>query len=151
MNKKSHMKQLELFPKTKAAGRPKRHNAAAYKSGLEQKFQDACKAKGWELGYEQDKIKYNIPASTHSYTPDFTVTKNVYIETKGLWVAADRKKSVLIKEQHPDIRILYVFQRNQLISKNSKTTYLDWCDKNGLDACVFSNSNYWTEYILRHI
>jgi len=145
------MKQLELFPKTRTASRPKRHNAAAYKSGLEQKFQDACKAKGWELGYEQDKIKYNIPASIHSYTPDFTVTKNVYIETKGLWVAADRKKSVLIKEQHPDIRILYVFQRNQLISKNSKTTYLDWGIVQVVSCGVAAVSNYWTEYILRHI
>ncbi|CAB4240685.1 endonuclease I [uncultured Caudovirales phage] len=131
--------------------RPKRHNSSGYRSGLEVKFQAATLAKGWALGYEQDKIKYVIPASNHTYTPDFTVTKNVYIETKGLWTGADRKKAVLIKQQHPEVEILYVFQRNQGLSKKSTTTYLDWAAKNGLDACVFSDTACWTEYILRHI
>jgi len=118
---------------------------------LESKFQAATTAKGWILGYEQDKVKYVIPASNHTYTPDFTVTKNVYIETKGLWTGADRKKAVLIKQQHPEIKILYVFQRNQGLSKKSKTTYLDWCAKNGLDACVFTNTEHWSNYILKHL
>lgn len=131
--------------------RPKRHLSAGYRSGLEAKFQAACVAKGWVLGYEQDKIKYVIPASNHTYTPDFTVTNNVYIETKGLWTGEDRKKAVLLKQQHPDKHILYVFQRNQGLSKKSTTTYLDWAAKNGLDACVFSDTKHWTEYILRHI
>ena len=131
--------------------RPKRHNPSGYRSGLESRFQAACEAKGWVLGYEQDKIKYVIPSSNHTYTPDFTVTKNVYIETKGLWTGADRKKAVLIKEQHPEITILYVFQRNQLLSKKSKTSYLDWAEKNGLDSCVFANHSHWTEFIMRHL
>jgi hypothetical protein len=131
--------------------RPTRHNANAYKSGLENKFQEACKLRGWELPYEANKIKYVIPASNHTYTPDFTVTNNVYIETKGLWTGTDRKKAVFIKEQHPNITILYVLQRNQKISKKSATSYLDWAEKNGLDACVFSNTEHWTSYIMRHI
>jgi Phage endonuclease I len=131
--------------------RSKRHNLAGYRSGLETRFQAACEAKGWKLAYEQDKIKYVIPASNHTYTPDFTVTKNVYIETKGLWTGADRKKAALIKEQHPDITILYVLQRNQGITKKSKTTYLDWAAKNGLDACTFSDTQHWQDYIMRYI
>ena len=122
-----------------------------YKSGLENKFQEACKLRGWELPYEANKIKYVIPASNHTYTPDFTVTNNVYIETKGLWTGADRKKAVLIKEQHPEVTILYVLQRNQGLSKKSKTTYLDWAAKNGLDACVFANNEHWTNFIMRHL
>lgn len=131
--------------------RPKRHLQAGYRSGLEVKFQTACESRGWILGYEQDKIKYLIPESKHSYTPDFTVTKNCYIETKGLWVAADRKKAVLIKEQHPDITILYVFQRDQLLYKTSPTGYIEWARKNGLDACTFADTSHWTNYILRNI
>jgi predicted nuclease of restriction endonuclease-like RecB superfamily len=131
--------------------RPKRHLAAGYRSGLEAKFQAATLAKGWTLGYEQDKIKYVVPSSNHTYTPDFTVTNNVYIETKGLWTGDDRKKAVLLKQQHPDKHILYVFQRNHGLSKKSTTTYLDWAAKNGLDACTFSDTAHWTEYILRHI
>jgi hypothetical protein len=129
----------------------RRHNPSAYRSGLETRFQTAAQEHGWNLAYEQDKIKYVIPASNHTYTPDFTVTKNVYIETKGLWVAADRKKAVLIKEQHPEISILYVLQRNQGITKKSKTTYLDWAAKHGLDACVFKDTEHWVNYIKRHI
>ena len=131
--------------------RPKRHNPAGYRSGLEVKFQAACEAKGWNLPYEIDKIKYTIPASNHTYTPDFTVTENIYIETKGLWTGADRKKAVLISQRHPYIKILYVLQRYQGLSKKSKTTYLDWAVKNKLDACVFSDTQHWTDYILRHI
>ena len=122
-----------------------------YKSGLENKFQEACKLKGWNLPYEANKIKYVIPASNHTYTPDFTVTKNVFIETKGLWTGADRKKAILIKEQYPEIKILYVLQRNQGLSKKSKTTYLDWAAKNGLDACTFADSEHWHKYILKHL
>ena len=75
----------------------------------------------------------------------------MYIETKGLWVSSDRKKAALIKEQHPDITILYVLQRNQGITKKSKTTYLDWAAKNGLDACTFSDTDHWQTFILRHL
>lgn len=131
--------------------RPKRHNPSGYRSGLETKFQAACESHGWKLPYEMDKIKYVIPASNHTYTPDFTVTENIYIETKGLWTGSDRKKAVLISQQHPHIKILYVLQRNQGLSKKSKTTYLDWAAKSGLDACVFSDTRHWTEYIMRHI
>ena len=131
--------------------RPIKHNPNVYKSGLENKFQEACKLKGWDLPYEANKIKYVIPASNHTYTPDFTVTSNVYIETKGLWTGADRKKAVFIKEQHPDITILYVLQRNQKISKKSTTTYLDWAAKNGLDVCIYANTEHWTNFIMRHI
>jgi hypothetical protein len=131
--------------------RPKRHNPSGYRSGLEVKFQAACEEKGWSLSYETDKIKYTIPASNHTYTPDFTVTENIYIETKGLWTGADRKKAVLISQQHPHIKILYVLQRNQGLSKKSKTTYLDWAAKNQLDACVFSDKQHWIDYIMRYI
>ena len=131
--------------------RPKRHNPSGYRSGLESRFQTACEERGWNFPYEQDKIKYVIPASSHTYTPDFTVTKNVFIETKGLWTGADRKKAILIKEQYPEIKILYVLQRNQGLSKKSKTTYLDWAAKNGLDACTFADSEHWHKYILKHL
>lgn len=131
--------------------KPKRHLEAAYKSGLEQRFQLACEARGWKLPYEQDRVKFVIPAKGHTYTPDFTVTNNVYIETKGLWTSADRQKACLIKEQHPEINILYVLYRNQKLSKKSSTTYIDWATKNGLDVCTFSDVEAWTNYIRKFI
>lgn len=131
--------------------KPNRHNSNIYKSGLEEKFQTACEAKGWKLLYEKDRIKYVVPESNHTYTPDFTVTKNVYIETKGLWAAVDRKKALFIKEQHPEIQILYVLYRDQKLSKKSSTTYLEWAKKKELEACVFADTSTWTEHIKKHI
>jgi hypothetical protein len=142
---------LWKYERSNALPRPKRHNPAAYKSGLEQRFQSACEDKGWNLPYEQDKIKYVIPASNHTYTPDFTVTNNVYIETKGLWTAADRKKAVLVSQQHPEVTILYVLQRNQKISKKSKVTYLDWAAKHGIEACTFLDTEHWINFIKKYL
>ena len=131
--------------------KPNRHLQAAYRSGLETRFQAAAEAQGWKLPYEQDKIKYVVPASNHTYTPDFTVTKNIYIETKGLWTTQDRKKACLIREQHPEIKILYVLYRNQKLSKKSSTTYLEWAAKHDLDACTFADKDHWTSFIEEHI
>jgi hypothetical protein len=124
---------------------------AGYKSGLEEKFQQATKDLGWDFPYEKDRIKYVIPAKGHTYTPDFTVTKNVYIETKGLWTGADRKKACLIRDQHPHIKILYVFYRNQGMSKASKTTYLDFCKKQRLEGCTFQDKETWIAFIRRNL
>jgi len=44
-----------------------------------------------------------------------------------------------VKDAHPHLDIRFVFQRNNTISKNSKTTYGDWADKHGFKWCVFPN------------
>lgn len=131
--------------------RPKRHNKAIYKSGFEEKFKAATEERGWDLKYEKDRIKYIIPEKVHTYTPDFTVTDNVYIETKGLWPATERKKALLIKEQFPSVSILYVLYRNQRLFKSSKTTYLEWAEKNGLEACLYADTKAWVNFIKRHL
>lgn len=127
--------------------KPRRHNASVYKSGLEARFQAAALAEGWNLPYEESRLRYTIPESKHLYTPDFTVLKNVFIETKGLWSGTDRKKAILIKEQHPEVSILYVLYRDQKLSKKSTTTYLQWASKNGLEACCFKDHEYWHNFI----
>ena len=131
--------------------KPKYHLKATYKSGLEERFKAGAKALGYDLPYEADRIKYVIPASKHTYTPDFTVTSNVFIETKGLWTSADRKKACLIKEQHPQTTILYVLYRDQKLSKKSPTTYLQWAEKNGLEACLFKDQDTWLSFIKRYL
>ena len=108
-----------------------------FKSGLEEKIANELTDKKVNFGYEEEKIAYTIPESLHKYTPDFKIKKSqdriLYVETKGRWVTADRKKLKLVKEQHPelDIRILFQNAKNK-ISKNSKTTYGDYADKIGI-------------------
>ena len=81
--------------------------------------------------YEEFKIKYEVH-ETRTYTPDFELPNGIIIESKGRFVPADRKKHLLVKKQHPELDIRFVFSNSRAkINKGSKTTYGDWCDKNG--------------------
>lgn len=103
-----------------------------YRSGLEEVVADQLKAAGVAAEYEQEKIKYLKPARHSTYTPDFKLPSGIYIETKGRFVTQDRQKHILIKTQHPELDIRFVFSNSkQRISKQSSTTYAMWCEKNG--------------------
>ena len=107
-----------------------------YRSGLEKQIASQIKSKKLPVIYETDRIAYEIPSRQSKYTPDFKLTKSdggiLYIETKGLWTVDSRQKHILIKDQHPDIDIRFVFSnQNAKLYKGSKTTYASWCSKNG--------------------
>jgi len=103
-----------------------------FRSKFEDKFNRLTLGK---LEYEQQKFEYIVPASKHKYTPDFHISgTNIYIETKGIWTAQDRAKHLLMKAQHPELRIILCFYRSNCpITKSSKTTYEMWADKNGIE------------------
>jgi hypothetical protein len=106
--------------------------AKGFRSGLEGKVAKQLEVLGVKVEYETTKVKYVIPESLHTYTPDFVLPNGIVVETKGRFVVADRKKHLLIKQQHPDLDIRFVFQNpKNKITKGSKTTYADWCIKNG--------------------
>jgi hypothetical protein len=100
-----------------------------YRSGLEESVAEQLENAGMPYFYETTKIEYDVK-ETRKYTPDFILPNGIIVETKGRFVAADRKKHLLIRSQHPFIDIRFVFSNSkQKISKGSKTTYADWCDK----------------------
>ena len=102
-----------------------------FRSGLEEKVGDQLKKLYGSVEYETEKIKYAIN-EVRTYTPDFKLPNGVIIETKGRFTPDDRKKHLLIKEQYPDLDIRFVFSNsNNKIRKGSKTSYADWCTKNG--------------------
>jgi hypothetical protein len=104
-----------------------------YRSGLEVGVGKQLTLTGLEWTYESERIPYIAKPKT--YTPDFTVIiggKKVYIETKGRFLSADRAKHLLLKKQHPDMDLRFVFTNpNQKLNKGSKTTYAEWCIKHG--------------------
>ena len=102
-----------------------------YRSGLEERVsQQLTKAKV-KFSYESTRISYEIN-EVRKYTPDFILGNGIIVETKGRFVVADRKKHLLIKKQHPDLDIRFVFTNSRAkINKGSKTTYGMWCDKHG--------------------
>ena len=102
-----------------------------YRSGLEDRISDQLKSLKVPFKYEEFKIKYEVN-EIRTYTPDFELPNGIIIESKGRFVAADRKKHLLVKEQFPRLDIRFVFSNSKgKISKGSKTSYADWCDKHG--------------------
>ena len=102
-----------------------------YRSGLEVKVSDQLKEAGIDFEYESFKIEYEVQ-EFRKYTPDFKLPNGIIIETKGRFVAADRKKHLLIQKQHPDLDIRFVFTNSRAkLNKGAKSTYGEWCDKYG--------------------
>ena len=102
-----------------------------YRSGLEVKVSDQLKEAGIDFEYESFKIEYEVQ-EFRKYTPDFKLPNGIIIETKGRFVAADRKKHLLIQKQHPDLDIRFVFTNSRAkLNKGAKSTYGAWCDKYG--------------------
>ena len=102
-----------------------------YRSGLELKVSEYLKERNINYGYECIKIEWEDLAY-RTYTPDFVLDNGIIIETKGLFTAADRRKHVAIKKQHPKLDIRFVFTNsNSKLRKGAKNTYAEWCIKKG--------------------
>ena len=102
-----------------------------YRSGLEDKISKQLQKSGVSFEYETLKIQYEVN-ETRRYTPDFILPNGIIIETKGRFVAADRKKHLLIQQQHSELDIRFVFSNSRAkLSKGAKSTYGEWCEKHG--------------------
>jgi hypothetical protein len=101
-----------------------------YRSGLEKRTAQYLRKHKVKFEYETLRIKFQPPMRT--YTPDFVLPNGIIIETKGRFIPSDRAKHLMIKEQHPEYDIRFVFTNPKAkISKGSKTSYGDWCDRYG--------------------
>lgn len=104
--------------------------AEGYRSGLESQNGDLLKAQGVEGNFEALKIKYAMPVTLHTYTPDFPLPNGIIVETKGKFEPKDRLKHILVRMVHPHLDIRFVFQKpNAPITKGSKTTCAAWAEK----------------------
>ena len=102
-----------------------------YRSGLELTIAEKLKADKVSFRYEAIKIEWEDLAY-RTYTPDFVLANGIIIETKGRFMAADRRKHIAIKKQHPKLDIRFVFTNSKAkLSKGAKSSYADWCIKHG--------------------
>lgn len=109
-----------------------KHVDATYRSGLEDKVAEQLRDAEVDAKYEKYQIPYSIPATNHTYTPDFVLPNGIIVETKGVFEVEDRKKHLLVKSQYPNLDIRFVFSSSKTpIYKGSKTTYAAWCNKYG--------------------
>lgn len=103
---------------------------AGFRSGLEQ--DNAKHLEGYNVDYEYEKFKIKFTAKPRTYTPDFRLSNGIIIEAKGRFIPSDRTKHLLVKEQHPELDIRFVFSNsNQRLSKTSAQTYGGWCERHG--------------------
>ena len=99
------------------------------KSGLEEVIYNYLKDNKVHFVYDGMKIKFELPTQKKSYTPDFPINDRFIVEAKGAFNSADRKKHKLIREQHPELDIRFIFSNsNTKIGKKSLTTYGKWCE-----------------------
>lgn len=117
---------------TRTTSKTARGIAHGYRSGLEKAVSKQLDAAGVSYEYEAAKVPYEKPASSHKYTWDFRLANGIIVETKGIFDSDDRAKHLLVKAQHPDLDIRFVFSRSSTpLYKGSPTTYAKWCTKHG--------------------
>ena len=106
-----------------------------YRSKLEERIADLFNELGVSFEYESTKVPYQI---SYNYSPDFVLPCGRMLEAKGYWDAADRRKLLAVKQCNPDLDIRMIFQTPyNKISKQSKTTYAQWCDKHNIPWATF--------------
>ena len=102
-----------------------------YRSGLEHAISLYLKKLKHKYDYESIKIEWE-DLSYRTYTPDFILNNGIIIETKGRFLAIDRRKHLAIKRQHPKLDIRFVFTNSRSkLRKGAKSSYGQWCDKYG--------------------
>ena len=100
-----------------------------YRSGLEHKLSIALDTIKYKYEYESIKIEWEDLAY-RTYTPDFILNNGIIVETKGRFLASDRRKHLAIQKQHPKLDIRFVFTNSRVkLYKGAKSTYAQWCHK----------------------
>ena len=111
-----------------------------FRSKLEERISNLFDELGVIYEYESSKVAYTIQ---HHYVPDFILPNHIYLEAKGYWDAADRRKILAVKKDNPDLDLRMVFQSPyNTISKKSKTTYAKWCEKHNIPLTLISYTVY---------
>ena len=130
-----------------------------FKSKLEEDFNNFLEQNHIKFGYEDYKVNFLKPEKPSKYTPDFNCPAKdkfkIIFETKGQFLTSDRKKHLLIKQQHPDLDIRFVFSNSRTkIGKKSKTTYGRWFELKGFNYhCIYSTKKFlpdeWVKQLLQ--
>ena len=118
------------------------------RSKLEERFESILKDFDVPYEYEVTKIDYIIPESSHTYTVDWTVLNGKLIETKGyLSDHSERRKYVLLKEQHPDLDLRFVFDNPNKLCGGTKMSHAKWAEKYGFRYCSIKDTEQIKQWI----
>ena len=117
MTKTTSKESLDWAQKAQAI--LKERKEIKFRSKLEESIAKLLEGLGVSYEYESSKVTYTIE---HNYTPDFCLPNYTYLEAKGYWAAADRRKILAVKKQNHEIDLRMVFESpfNKINKKNNK-------------------------------
>jgi len=124
------------------AKKKKKRNYRKYASQFEGRIASDLLSKGIDFEYEATTVEY---LKVHSYRPDFRLPNGIFVEVKGRFRPEDRAKHLLIRKQHPEIDIRFVFMRDNLLSPRSRTRYSRWCEIHSFKYALGSVPDEWHE------
>jgi hypothetical protein len=141
-----------------------------YRSGLEREAAAKLTQAGVPFAFEGQWIRYTVPEREAKYLPDFSFTGcPIIIEPKGRFggvfkfrgrqaapskdaAVKERQKFVLLKEQHPELDIRFIFSRASTpIYKGSKTTYGKWATDHGFKWAEKVIPDAWIAEIKKYL
>jgi hypothetical protein len=112
------------------------------RSKLEDRFEAILNDNGVDYQYEVTRIPYVVPESHHTYTVDWTILNGKLIETKGyLSDYGERRKYALLKEQHPELDLRFVFDNPSKLCGGTKMSHAAWADKYGFKWCSIKDTD----------
>jgi hypothetical protein len=120
------------------------------RSGLEIKVAEQLEDEGVKFEYEPRTFEWEDKQSRarclecgskevyqrRKYLVDFAVGPSSYIETKGRLTSGDRKLLKGVRECNPDIDLRLIFDRDNKLSKQSKTRYSEWAAQFGFAYAI---------------
>ena len=119
---------------------PTKATSNSYRSGLEKRVANYLTSLSVPVIYETDIIPYVIPEKECSYTPDFKLWDNSYLEIKGWLRPTDRVKMLNVKRCNPNVVIKFAFQNPETkIARGSKTSYGSWATNHDFPWCWADN------------
>ena len=110
----------------------KKKAPAGFRSTFE--YEVSQKLQPCGFSYEPTSIPYNVP---RMYTPDFVFDEGsftVYVECKGYFRAGDTQKYKAISKSlsWTEELVFVLMKPNQKVSKTTKLTMSEWCDKHSI-------------------
>ena len=112
--------------------RSRKSKRSNFRSGFEEDV--AKQLQPFGFSYEPFQVPYIIP---RKYTPDFVYEhrgRTYLIECKGYFRSGDTQKYRSIAKSLPwTSELIFVLMKpDQKVSKNTKNTMAQWCDKNSI-------------------
>lgn len=151
-------------------GKPALSIEPSFKSKLEKDVAAQFEADGVAYSHEGEWIRYIVPEREAKYLPDFRFNNcPIIVEPKGRFggvyyngrrqtagtkeaAVKERQKFALLKEQHPELDIRFVFSRASTpIYPGSKTTYGKWATDHGFLWAEKVVPQAWIDEIKQHL